>query len=67
MTNKVTYLLNGYPDRDPDELVCQFFKSYADLVKFREALEGTYHVYFLVGVDYDDFVVRRRLDLETEQ
>lgn len=47
-----TYLLHGIADRDPNELVAQFFQYPGDVVEFVRNLPGTYSLMYLTGVEY---------------
>jgi hypothetical protein len=51
------FVLYGVADRDPDELVCQFFDKPIDVVEFVDALPGRYDLMELIGVDFDRLTV----------
>lgn len=51
------YILYGPTDRDPTELVCQFFPTEGDMHEFTAILPGRYQYMIVKGVSYDDIEV----------
>jgi hypothetical protein len=55
--SRLSYVLYGVADRDPNEMVCEFFETDAGLEEFRRDLPGRYQRMVLAGVAPDDFLV----------